>query len=894
MRLLLNLFLSYKFVLFMLLILGAAAGVATFLESIYDTQTAKILVYDARWYEIVMLCLTISLIGITIKGKMWRRFGAFVLHSAFIVIILGAFLTRYFGEEGVLHVREGESSNEMVSVKPFLQIFSGEELLEIPLNLAQVGNNNFKISKIINSKNFNVEFVSYEPAPQGERGRLVVNAGFEGEQKKELSLLGGAGWISDPATFEQNGEFIEIAWGSKIVKLPFSIELVKFKLERYAGSQSPSSYSSDVRVIDNDGNRLLEYKIFMNHPLTYNGAKFFQSSYDIDEMGTILEINRDPGKWVTYLGYFMLCVGFLGNFFTRGSRFEKLNKFIKNSQILLIFTILVGICPNLKADEISQMAEFNKFSARHANGAFAQLLVQDYMGRIKPLSTEAYEVVSKMSGQTSLFGLSPEQIILAMNINPSLWQNMKIIKIGNKQIKKLLNLPEDEKFVSFSFMFDQRGFYKLGREVDAANAMPASKRGTLENELIKFDERINIAYLTFKGIFFKFIPIPNDMENRWLSPNDAFMEDRLTNETKTLLNDYLIGLQEGMTANEWNRADRALEELKSFQRATSSHLLPSEFRIKTEVIYNKVLIFKKLASFYMLFGLGILTLALVALFSSQKFNLLKRFTFWIFVCGFLAHTIGLGVRWYISGHAPWSDSYESMIYIGWSAALAGMIFFRKSLLTLAAASLLAGVVMLVAHMSFVNPQITNLVPVLKSYWLTIHVSVITASYGFLGLGCLLAMLALLLMALKTERNLDRLNEQIRYLAAITEVSLIVGLCLLTLGNFFGGVWANESWGRYWGWDSKETWSFVSIVVYVLVLHMRFVKSLNSVYLFLVASAIAYSSIIMTYFGVNFYLTGMHSYAAGEMPSVPNFIYFIIVGVIALIALAYRGREVKAI
>ncbi len=894
MRLLLNLFLSYKFVLFMLLILGAAAGVATFLESIYDTQTAKILVYDARWYEIVMLCLTISLIGITIKDKMWRRFGAFVLHSAFIVIILGAFLTRYFGEEGVLHVREGESSNEMVSVKPFLQIFSGGEFFEIPLNLAQVGNNNFKISRIINSKNFNVEFVSYEPAPQGERSRLIINAGFEGEQKKELSLLGGAGWISDPAIFEQNGEFIEIAWGSKIVKLPFSIELVKFKLERYAGSQSPSSYSSDVRVIDDDGNRLLEYKIFMNHPLTYSGAKFFQSSYDIDEMGTILEINRDPGKWVTYLGYFMLCVGFLGNFFTRGSRFEKLNKFIKNSQILLIFTILVGICPNLKADEISQMAEFNKFSARHANGAFAQLLVQDYMGRIKPLSTEAYEVVSKMSGQTSLFGLSPEQIILAMNINPSLWQNMKIIKIGNKQIKKLLNLPEDEKFVSFSFMFDQRGFYKLAREIDVANATPASKRGTLENELIKFDERINIAYLTLKGVFFKFIPIPNDTEDKWLSPNDAFMEDRLTNETKTLLNDYLIGLQEGVTANEWDRADRALEGLKSFQRTTSSHLLPSEFRIKTEVIYNKVLIFKKLASFYILFGLGILTLALIALFSSQKFNLLKRFTFWIFVCGFLAHTIGLGVRWYISGHAPWSDSYESMVYIGWSAALAGVIFFRKSLLTLAAASLLAGVVMLVAHMSFVNPQITNLVPVLKSYWLTIHVSVITASYGFLGLGCLLAMLALLLMALKTERNLDRLNEQIRYLAAITEVSLIVGLCLLTLGNFFGGVWANESWGRYWGWDSKETWSFVSIVVYVLVLHMRFVKSLNSVYLFLVASAIAYSSIIMTYFGVNFYLTGMHSYAAGEAPSVPSFVYFMVGSVVVLIALAYRGREVKAI
>jgi len=201
----------------------------------------------------------------------------------------------------------------------------------------------------------------------------------------------------------------------------------------------------------------------------------------------------------------------------------------------------------------------------------------------------------------------------------------------------------------------------------------------------------------------------------------------------------------------------------------------------------------------------------------------------------------------------------------------------------------------VAHMSFVNPQITNLVPVLKSYWLTVHVSVITASYGFLGMGALLGLMALVLMLFKNKKNALRINEQIRHIAAINEISLIIGLSMLTVGNFFGGIWANESWGRYWGWDPKETWAFVSIVVYAIILHLRFIPKLNSVYVFSIASLLGYSTIIMTYFGVNFYLTGMHSYAAtGESPDVPSFVYYTLIILLSLCALAYKGRDVKGI
>ena len=867
-------FTSYKFALCLLFILAAGAGVATFLESIYDTQTAKILVYEARWHECVMSALALCLLGIIIKTKMWRRFGSFVLHAAFIVIFIGAALTRYLGAEGVLHVRAGESGNEMVSVKPYLQIRTKDAFFEYPLNLSQIGDNDFSFTQSINSKNFTVKFDSYKPAPKGERGTLVVKAGFEGQREQTAKIHGGVGWLGEPSMLNFDGEEIMLSWGSKLVSLPFSIKLIKFELERYPGSQSPSSYSSEVEALSDAGEILTRYKIYMNHPLNLQGFKLFQSSYDADEQGTVLEVNRDPGKIPTYIGYFLLCVGVIGNFFTKNSRFLKLINFIKNSRFSLVAAFIALGFLNFNANAAEQneseiLKTFAANTAAHANGEFAKLLVQDYAGRIKPLSTEAGEIVNKISGTDSLYGLSAEQIVLGMNLNPALWQDIKIVKIKNDEIKKMLNLSGD--YASFRDAFDANGEYKLAAQVEAANEKPLSKRGTLDNDLIKFDERLNIAYLTFKGTFFKFIPVANDPQNTWLSPNDAFSDERVDTNAKSILNDYITGLQEGIDSNDWSRADSALTALRNYQRTASAEILPSVSRVDTEVFYNRA-----------------------SVFLSKRILALERAILAAFVLGFAVHTAALALRWYVSGHAPWSDSYESMIYIGWSGALAGMIFFRRSLLALAAAALLAGIVMLVAHMSFVNPQITNLVPVLKSYWLSIHVSVITASYGFLGLGCVLGLIALGLMAFKNKANEARLNEQIRYIAAINEASLIIGLCLLTLGNFFGGIWANESWGRYWGWDSKETWSYVSILVYAIALHLRFIPKLNLLYVFLIASVFSYASIAMTYFGVNFYLTGMHSYASGDLPPVHISVYIALGCMLLITALAFRGRDVKTI
>jgi cytochrome c-type biogenesis protein CcsB len=328
-----------------------------------------------------------------------------------------------------------------------------------------------------------------------------------------------------------------------------------------------------------------------------------------------------------------------------------------------------------------------------------------------------------------------------------------------------------------------------------------------------------------------------------------------------------------------------------YQEKVGSAVIPSEATINNEILFNKLDIFFKVTIAYMILGLVMLIVAFFVVFNPKiKPEKTTKIFFGLLAILFATHTFGMGFRWIISGHAPWSDTYESLLYISWSAVFAGVIFFRKSLLALSAAVIVASIFMFTAHLTGIDPQITNLVPVLKSYWLTIHVSILTASYGFFGLGAILGFMTLIMFIFR--KNRPHIDETIKTVVAINEIALIIGLAAVTIGNFLGGVWANESWGRYWGWDPKETWAYVSIVVYAIVVHLRFVKSLATPFILSTASLLAFSSILMTYFGVNFYLSGMHSYATGDPVPIPDWVYYVITIVIVTIALAYKNRNLK--
>jgi cytochrome c-type biogenesis protein CcsB len=272
---------------------------------------------------------------------------------------------------------------------------------------------------------------------------------------------------------------------------------------------------------------------------------------------------------------------------------------------------------------------------------------------------------------------------------------------------------------------------------------------------------------------------------------------------------------------------------------------------------------------------------------NKVINTLIKILIGIVILLFVMHTGALIVRWYISGHAPWSDAYESMIYVAWATMFFGLAFGRKSDMTIAATAFVTAMILMIAHWNWMDPAIANLQPVLDSYWLMIHVAVIVASYGPFTLGMILGIVSLLLMILTTSKNKDKMLLNIKELTIINEMSLTVGLVMLAIGNFLGGMWANESWGRYWGWDPKETWALISIMIYAFVIHMRLVPGLRGRFGFNLMSIVAFASILMTYFGVNFYLAGLHSYASGDQIVSVQFIG-IAVGLLAILGFfSYR-------
>src|SRR5690554_2616235 len=256
---------------------------------------------------------------------------------------------------------------------------------------------------------------------------------------------------------------------------------------------------------------------------------------------------------------------------------------------------------------------------------------------------------------------------------------------------------------------------------------------------------------------------------------------------------------------------------------------------------------------------------------------------------FIYHMSGMLLRWYISGYAPWSNSYETMVYVSWVTVLAGLVFGIKSSVTLSLAALFGGVMLIVSGLNWMDPQINTLVPVLKSHWLMFHVAIIVGAYGFFKISFLIGITNISMMAFA--KNNKMVQNRINELSVINNLSLLIGLVLMTVGTFLGAVWANESWGRYWGWDPKETWALITIIVYSVVTHLHLVKKWNSDWLFNFTSVLGFSSVLMTYLGVNYFLSGMHSYGQTDTSS-SVFVYIAIVFTIIVILgfLSYNRRS----
>lgn len=676
---------------------------------------------------------------------------------------------------------------------------------------------------------------------------------------------------------------IEISYGSKEVSLPFSLKLNDFVLERYPGSNSPSGYKSNVVLIDKGANLQKPFTIFMNNILKYKGYRFYQSSYDPDEKGTVLSVNHDfAGMMVTYAGYGFLFLFIILSLLNKKSVFNNVNAgywssaLRKKAPVIMILLLLSGFG---KAGAQKMVAD--KAIAEE----FGRILVQDQKGRTKPLFTLSNDILRKVTRENKFEGLTSMQVFLGVCFDFDNWKDVPMIKVSNRDLQRSIGVSGTMAAFSDLVSFESGGSYKLNEQVNKVYAKAPAARTKADKEIMKVDERVNILYMIYTGGFLKIFPL-HDGSHNWGSPEEA-LKAATAREDSLYLKNVIPLFVEALQSNSTATASQIAVSVKDYQKKFARYDLPPESKTNAEYLYYKLMIFERLFPFYATTGLLMLIGLIIMVIRGRKnISLFVRILSWILFAGFLFHTFGLGIRWYVAGHSPMSNGYESMIFISWVTLLAGFIFSRKSSFALAATAVLAGMTLMVAHLSFMDPEITNLVPVLKSYWLTLHVSVITGSYGFLGLGAILGIISMLLISLSDQKNIERISGTLDELAVINYKTLTLGLYLLAIGTFLGAVWANESWGRYWGWDPKETWSLITIIIYSFVIHSRLIPGMKDIYTFNLLSLFAFSSVLMTYFGVNYYLSGLHSYAAGDSVPIPVFVYVAVIVLVSLAVLAY--------
>ena len=772
-------------------------------------------------------------------------------------------------------------------------------------SLYTMGNMQFVIPDPVVKGSYDVVATAQKEKSQPDAVGLKISSNGETEN---VTLMGAKGIASEPQKITVGGLDIYLNYGSKEMELPFSLKLDDFIADKYPGTKnSYSSFKSKIQIIE-DGKEPRPYEIYMNHVLDLHGYRFFQSSFMPDESGTILSVNHDFwGTWITYIGYFLLYTGLMWIMFAKGSRFGKVKVMldkVKAKQksltvILAIFATAFGSFAQETADDhahiqtteqqLDSVIMANAVSKEHA-AKFGRLIIQDAGGRMKPANTFSSELLRKLSKKDDYNGLNSDQVFLSMTESPFYWYDIPLIyvKKHNDSIRHIAGVPESKEYLSLLDFMDDEGNYKLSPFLEKAYRAPVPNQ--FQKDFIEADKRVNLLWQALDGNILRVFPIPGDENNKWVShkeAQDADLKGMDSVYTKQIIPLYMNALKLARQTGDYEQANKYLQSIKDYQHKFGAEVMPTDKKVEAEILYNRYDIFRNLFWMYMLAGLVMLVLVIVQILKDRKaIRMVINVCTAIIIVLFVLHTAGLGFRWYISGHAPWSDAYESMIYVGWATMFFGLAFGRKSNLTIASTAFVASMILMVAHWNWMDPAIANLVPVLNSYWLMIHVSVIVGSYGPFTLGMILGVVSLLLMIMTTEKNKRRIELSIREITIVTEMALTVGLVMLTIGNFLGGQWANESWGRYWGWDPKETWALISIMIYAFVIHMRLVPGLRGRWTFNFMAVVAYASIMMTYFGVNFYLTGLHSYASGDKVITPTFVYYSVAVVAILGGVSY--------
>ena len=639
--------------------------------------------------------------------------------------------------------------------------------------------------------------------------------------------------------------------GMKEEKLPFSLCLQKFEAKMHDGTQAVADYSSRFTVMD--GNEKSEGLVSMNNIYSHRSYRFYQSSYDEDGKGSVLAINADPfGIPVTYTGYALLFLSLIWMLLDPKGGYRKLlaSPLLKKGALGIALLLSVG---NLQAAETGALdhAVLSKETAEK----FGELNIL-YNDRICPVQTYALDFCKKIYGARSYKGLTAEQVLSGWIFYGDEWAKEPFIRVKSGELKSTLNLPD---YCSVSQFFNKdMGGYTIGQYVQEYYNGAQDK---FHQQAADIDGKIQLIMDLRQGVSLKVLPYTFTKNVRasknhpfikagtttWFAPTDK-LPKAVEHQHALYITNVFSLLYTDVKAGNTDRVNIFFDKMKKYQQTSGGNSLPSSTQYKAERINNAF-------PFATVLFMVNLTLGFIALFytiyrmtKKREEKVLDIALPILLVVSFLALTFGLVLRWIISGNVPMSNGYESMLTVAWFVMLIAIFMQFRIRLVMVFGFLLSGFFLLVSHINQMDPAIGQMMPVLNSPLLSMHVSIIMMSYALLSLTFICGIMGICMRSHGEE------------LQALSRVFLYPALTCMGFGIFIGAIWANVSWGNYWSWDSKETWALITFMIYAVVVHTLSLPVFRKPLVYHIYITLAFLSIAMTYFGVNYFLTGMHSYA----------------------------------
>ena len=643
--------------------------------------------------------------------------------------------------------------------------------------------------------------------------------------------------------------------GMKEEKLPFSLCLQKFEAKMHDGTNAVADYSSKFTVIDGDDKS--EGEVSMNNIYSHRSYRLYQSSYDEDGKGSVLAINADPyGIPVTYTGYALLFISLVWMLFDPKGGYRKLLKspLLKKGALITALILSMGNIQTLHAESATGNLQ-NAVLPKETAEKFGELHIL-YNDRICPVQTFALDFCKKIYGARSYQGLTAEQVLSGWVFYGNTWANEPFIKIKSGEMKTAMNLPD---YASLNTFFNREmGGYTIGQYVQEYYNGQQDK---FHQQAADIDGKIQIIMELREGISLKVLPYTFTKNVKatkdhsfikagtttWFAPVDKLplaVEHQHALYIKNVFSLLYGDVQKG----NMDRVNIFFDKMLKYQEVSSGSSLPSKIQYQAERINNAF-------PFATILFMANLTLGFIALFytiyrmtKKREIKVLNIALPILLGVSFLTLTFGLALRWIISGNIPMSNGYESMLTVAWFVMLISILMQLRIRIVMVFGFLISGFFLLVSHINQMDPAIGQMMPVLNSPLLSIHVSIIMMSYALLSLTFICGIMGICMRSHGEE------------LQALSRIFLYPALTTMGFGIFIGAIWANVSWGNYWSWDSKETWALITFMIYAVVVHTQSLPIFRKPLVYHIYITLAFLSIAMTYFGVNYFLTGMHSYA----------------------------------